>query len=113
MKELVSTNSAAMRVRARLLPYLCVLPALGALALWNYYPLAFLIDLSLYRLSASSPAPSWIGLVGLPPIGWLTDSGYALRTLIAVGVWKTFGYFMLVYLALQSLPRSVLEAARA
>ncbi|HTW54485.1 MAG TPA: sugar ABC transporter permease [Stellaceae bacterium] len=200
MKELASTNSAAMRVRAWLLPYLCVLPALGALALWNYYPLAFLMDLSLYRLSASSPAPSWIGLanyrrlfesplfwqvlsntaiytglavplsvglglalavaldqrlkgarllrtlfytpvvmptvagatialwifntdyglanyllglVGLPPIGWLTDSGYALWTLIAVGVWKTFGYFMLVYLAaLQSLPQSVLEAAR-
>ena len=42
------------------------------------------------------------------------DSSYALWTIIAVGVWKTFGYFMLVYLAaLQAMPQAVvLEAAR-
>ena len=168
--------------------------------MWNYYPLVFLADLSLHRLDASSPAPSWIGLenyrellsspmfwqvlgntalytgltvplsialglalalaldqrlkgadflrtlfytpvvlptvavatialwifntnyglanylfelVGRPPVAWLTDSGRALWTIVAVGVWKTFGYFMLVYLAgLQALPQSVLEAAR-
>jgi ABC-type sugar transport system permease subunit len=184
----------------RLAPYLYVLPAFAALALWNYYPLVFLVDLSFHRLDATSPQPSWLGwanygelftdplfwrvlrntaiytlltvplsiglglalavalnqrlpgarllrtifytpvilptvaaatialwicntdyglanylldLIGLPPIGWLTDSDYALWTLIAVGVWKTFGYFMLVYLAaLQALPQTVLEAAR-
>ncbi len=54
-----------------------------------------------------------LGLFGLAPVGWLTDSGFALWTLIAIGVWKTFGYFMLVYLAaLQALPQAVLEAAR-
>ena len=54
-----------------------------------------------------------LGLAGLSPIEWLTDSDYALWTIIGIGVWKTFGYFMLVYLAaLQALPQSVLEAAR-
>jgi ABC-type sugar transport system permease subunit len=52
-------------------------------------------------------------LVGQPPVEWLTNSSYALWTVIAIGVWKTFGYFMLVYLAaLQALPQAVLEAAR-
>src|SRR5262249_18291339 len=50
---------------------------------------------------------------GRSPVAWLTDSDYALWTIIAIGVWKTFGYFMLVYLAaLQALPQTVLEAAR-
>jgi len=184
----------------KITPYLYVLPALAALALWNYYPLFFLVDLSFRKLDASSPVPTWIGLanyrelfadplfwralgntaiytlltvplsiglglalaialnqrlrgarifrilfytpvilptvaaatvgmwifntnyglanyllflVGQPPVGWLTDSGRALGTLIIIGVWKTFGYFVLVYLAaLQALPRAVLEAAR-
>jgi ABC-type sugar transport system permease subunit len=52
-------------------------------------------------------------LIGRSPVAWLTDSDYALWTIIAIGVWKTFGYFMLVYLAaLQGLPQTVLEAAR-
>jgi ABC-type sugar transport system permease subunit len=38
-----------------------VLPALAALALWNYYPLLFLIDLSFHRLDATSPVPTWVG----------------------------------------------------
>jgi ABC-type sugar transport system permease subunit len=184
----------------KIAPYLYVLPALAALALWNYYPLVFLVDLSFRKLDASSPVPTWIGLanyrelfadplfwrvlrnttiytfltvplsiglglalavalnqrlpgarifrilfytpvilptvaaatvgmwifntnyglanyllflVGQPPVQWLTDSDHALSTLIIIGVWKTFGYFMLVYLAaLQALPQAVLEAAR-
>src|SRR5579863_9393836 len=199
-RMIVGAAGAAARARARLAPYLYVLPGLAALALWNYYPLAFLTDLSLHRLDASSPVPSWVGLdnyrelftsplfwrvlcntamytgltvplsiglglalalalnqqlwgahllrtlfytpvvlptvaaatiamwifnadyglanyllglLGQPSVNWLTDSSWALWTIIAVGVWKTFGYFMLVYLAaLQSLPQSVLEAAR-
>jgi ABC-type sugar transport system permease subunit len=205
---MVTAAETAASVRAwplarnlhRLAPYLYVLPAVAALALWNYYPLLFLVDLSFHRLDASSPVPSWVGLtnyrdllgdplfwcvllntaiytflavplsialglalavvlnqrllgarlfrtlfytpvvlptvaaatialwifnsnyglanyllqlVGQPPIEWLTNSSYALWTVIAIGVWKTFGYFMLVYLAaLQALPQAVLEAAR-
>jgi sn-glycerol 3-phosphate transport system permease protein len=184
----------------KIAPYLYVLPALAALALWNYYPLVFLVDLSFRKLDASSPVPTWIGLanyrelfadplfwrvlrntaiytfmtvplsiglglalavalnqrlrgarifrilfytpvilptvaaatvgmwifntnyglanyllelIGRPPVQWLTDSDRALSTLIIIGVWKTFGYFTLVYLAaLQALPQAVLDAAR-
>lgn len=54
-----------------------------------------------------------LGRLGARPVEWLTSSGLALWTIVAVGVWKTFGYFTLVYLAaLQALPQSVLEAAR-
>jgi ABC-type sugar transport system permease subunit len=50
---------------------------------------------------------------GRAPVAWLTDSSMALWTIVGVGVWKTFGYFMLVYLAaLQALPQAVLDAAR-
>ena len=43
----------------KITPYLYVLPALAALALWNYYPLFFLVDLSFRKLDASSPVPTW------------------------------------------------------
>jgi len=196
---LIRSRRVTVNLRG-LAPYLYVAPALAALALWNYYPLIFLVDLSFHGLNAASPVPRWIGsanyrqlftdpvfwralrntaiytfltvplsiglglalavalnqrlagarllrtlfytpvilptvaaatvglwifntdyglinylleLAGLPPIAWLTDSSHALWTLIAIGVWKTFGYFMLVYLAaLQALPQAVLEAAR-
>lgn len=200
MRGVGGAATAASAAGERLRPYLYVLPALIALAIWNYYPLVFLVDLSVHRLDASSPVPSWVGLenyrelfaaplfgrvllntaiytgltvplsiglglalavalnqrlrgahvlrtlyytpvvlptvaaatvalwifnsnyglanyllglIGRPPVEWLTDSGRALWTIVAVGIWKTFGYFMLVYLAaLQALPQSVLEAAR-
>ncbi len=54
-----------------------------------------------------------LGLVGHAPVAWLTDSSVALWSVAGVGVWKTFGYFLLVYLAaLQAIPPSVLDAAR-
>ena len=180
--------------------YLYLVPALVPLCIWSYYPLVFLLDLSLHRLDASSPTPSWVGLanyrelltaplfrrvlvntavytglvvplsiglglalavaltqqirgarvlrtlfytpvvlptvaaatialwifntnyglvnyllgsIGRPPVAWITDSSMALWTIVGVGVWKTFGYFMLVYLAaLQAIPAAVLDAAR-
>jgi phospholipid/cholesterol/gamma-HCH transport system ATP-binding protein len=62
MKGIGAAATAASRVGRRIRPYLYVLPALVALAVWNYYPLVYLIDLSLHRLDASSPVPSWVGL---------------------------------------------------
>ena len=45
----------------RVSPYVQLLPTLGALAVWNYYPLNFLLDPSFHRLYARSPKPMWIG----------------------------------------------------
>lgn len=49
--------------------------------------------------------------LGLSPIGWLTDTGYALYSVIAVTIWKGIGYYMIIYLAsLMSVPSELYEA---
>ena len=54
----------------------------------------------------------FISLFGLPKIGWLTDSKFALYSVIAVTVWKGLGYYMMIYLAaLTTVPKDLYEAA--
>ena len=54
----------------------------------------------------------FISLFGLPKIGWLTDSRFALYSVIAVTVWKGLGYYMMIYLAaLTTVPKELYEAA--
>ncbi len=73
----------------KLAPYLYVLPTLAALALWNYYPLVFLLHLSFHRLDASSPVPSWIGLANYrqlfaDPLFWRVLGNTAIYTFVTV-----------------------------
>jgi ABC-type sugar transport system permease subunit len=50
--------------------------------------------------------------VGLPDTAFLQSTTWALPAVIAVGVWKSAGFSMVIYLAaLQDIPRSVVEAA--
>ncbi|WP_217597584.1 carbohydrate ABC transporter permease [Cohnella sp. GbtcB17] len=50
---------------------------------------------------------------GLDPVQWLYDPGTAMGAIIAMSIWKSLGYTMIVYLAgLQSIPSSLYEAAR-
>lgn len=50
--------------------------------------------------------------VGAGPITWLTSSTYAPWALAIMSIWKTFGYYMVIYLAgLQGIPIEVREAA--
>lgn len=52
---------------------------------------------------------SWFGVA---PVNWLGDPDVALWSLIAVTVWKTVGYDMIIFLAgLQSIPQDLYEAA--
>lgn len=52
-----------------------------------------------------------IGLIGLKPIGWLTDPRFSLYSVIIVTVWKGLGYYMMIYLAaLMSAPKDLYEA---
>lgn len=45
-------------------------------------------------------------------IGWLSDESLVLYSVIAVKLWQSIGYFMVIYLAgLQLLPQDPLEAA--
>lgn len=50
--------------------------------------------------------------VGLPRVGFLTDTRVVLPALAGVTVWKITGYAMIVFLSgLQSVPKQLLEAA--
>ena len=51
--------------------------------------------------------------IGLPAVAWLQDPSLALPTIIAVDVWKTAGFAMIVLLgALKAVPAERLEAGR-
>jgi multiple sugar transport system permease protein len=51
-------------------------------------------------------------LVGVRGVDWLGDPNLAMPSVIAVSVWKTIGWNMLIYLAgLQGIPDSLKEAA--
>ena len=52
------------------------------------------------------------GYLGLGPIPWLTDAAWAPVSLIVMSIWKSTGYYMVMYLAgLQSIPGEYVEAA--
>ncbi len=54
-----------------------------------------------------------LSLVGVPPLRWLFDPGWAMPALIIMRVWQTLGYNVVVYLAgLQNVPETYYEAAR-
>lgn len=51
--------------------------------------------------------------IGLEPIPWLSDSWWSLTSVIIADIWQWTPFiFILALAALQSLPRSALEAAR-
>jgi multiple sugar transport system permease protein len=53
-----------------------------------------------------------LGLLGLPEVGWQTSGPAALASVIAVQVWTSIGFAMVVYLAgLQGIGAEVYEAA--
>ncbi len=49
--------------------------------------------------------------MNLSPIGWLTDTKWALFSVAVVTIWKGIGYYMMIYLAsLMSVPQDLYEA---
>ena len=49
--------------------------------------------------------------LGFNSIGWLTDTKWALLSVIIVTIWKGIGYYMIIYLAaLMSVPKELYEA---
>ncbi len=53
-----------------------------------------------------------IGLVGVNPVGWLTDTKFAMLSVAIVTIYKGIGYYMMIYLsALMSVPQDLYEAA--
>lgn len=74
--------------------------ALSLVWTWIYHP-------EIGQLNAA------LGLVGVAPVRWLRDPDTALAAIVAMSVWKSIGYDMVLFLAgLQQIPGTLYEAAR-
>ena len=72
------------------------------------------VPLRLMFTLASSSMPRWLVNAGLfnPSLGFLGDPTWAMGSVISVGIWQTFGYNLVFFLAaLQSVPQELYEAA--
>ena len=59
------------------------------------------------------PINVFLGLIGVTnPPGWFASTKWALPAVIIVAIWRSMGYYMIVYLAaLQNIPKELHEAA--
>ncbi len=58
------------------------------------------------------PVNNFIISIGLKPQTWLASAGTALPTIIAVTIWQSFGYYMVLFLGgLQTINLELYEAA--
>ncbi|WP_314172076.1 carbohydrate ABC transporter permease [Streptomyces winkii] len=97
-------RSMALRGFLRSAVFLPFVVSLGVVSIaW-----AFLLDPNIGLLS------DWLSGVGLSTEqGWLEDPALAMPAVIAVGVWKNLGFYMVMYLAgLQGIPPELHDAAR-
>jgi multiple sugar transport system permease protein len=98
-------NSGLIRFKAafRVGFYLPVVTSIVAVAVvWRFLldPEAGLID-------------NLLRLVGVEGPAWLGNTSTALPSLIVMGVWRNFGFLMVIFLAgLQGIPQHLYEAAR-
>ncbi len=52
-----------------------------------------------------------LNVLHIHSVGWLTDSKYAIYSVIILTIWKGIGYYMMIYLAaLMSVPKELYEA---
>ena len=59
-----------------------------------------------------APANYLLGLLGIPPQRFLVSVEQALPSLAGLGLWESFGYYMLIWLAgLQGIPSELYDAA--
>lgn len=83
-----------------LLPYATITVAVAFVWIWLYIPHGGLVN-------------AVLGLVGIAGPAWLISDTWAMPALIAMSVWKSFGFGMVVFLAgLQAIPTQLYEAAR-
>jgi multiple sugar transport system permease protein len=55
----------------------------------------------------------WLGDLGIRSGDWLDSTSLAMPAVIIVGVWRTVGFYMVIFLAgLQTIPREFYEAGR-
>ena len=82
-----------------LLPYATITVAVAFVWIWLYIPQGGLVN-------------SALSVVGIQGPAWLISDAWAMPALIAMSVWKGFGFGMVVFLAgLQAIPQQLYEAA--
>jgi ABC-type sugar transport system permease subunit len=60
-----------------------------------------------------APINFLLGLVGVAPQKFLIDVNQALPSVVAITLWESFGYYMVIWLAgLQGIPNELYDAAR-
>ena len=80
-------------------PTMIPMAAASLIWMWMYIPQYGLFDF-------------FLGKVGIPSINWLNEARIALWCIVAVGIWKYTGYYMILFLAgLQNIPKSLIDAA--
>lgn len=85
---------------AYFLPVVSSMVAVSLIWSWLYNTNYGLINALLIRL-------------GLPPVGWLTTSQWAMPAVIITSVWKSLGFNMIIFLAaLQDVPQVLYDAAK-
>lgn len=59
------------------------------------------------------PFNHFLGWFGVPGIDWLGSPSYAIPAIVMMEIWRGFGFYVIVlFAALQSIPRELYEAAR-
>jgi alpha-1,4-digalacturonate transport system permease protein len=54
-----------------------------------------------------------LGIIGIDPVNWLTNTFNAKMTIIVATVWSRLGFYMVIFIAgLQAIPQDYYEAAR-
>jgi multiple sugar transport system permease protein len=93
-------------VASRVLRTVYFLPALSSLAVMGLI-WSFLLSPDIGVLNY------WLSKIGLHAPDWLGTTSFALPSVIAVGVWVTLGYDMVIFVAgRQGIPEEYYEAAR-
>ncbi|MHB8064649.1 MAG: carbohydrate ABC transporter permease [Ruminiclostridium sp.] len=55
----------------------------------------------------------YLGVLGIPKVGWLTNTHVVMFSIIIMDIWKNVGFFMIIFLAgLQNIPTQYYEAAQ-
>ncbi|QOR71139.1 sugar ABC transporter permease [Ruania alkalisoli] len=67
----------------------------------------------MWIFSGAGPVNALLDVVGVEPVGWLTERFWVLPTLAILSVWSSFGYNMLILLAgMLAIPQEYYEAAQ-
>lgn len=83
------------------LPHIVSLVAVGVVWSWIFLP------------NSSGLLNAVIGVFGFESQMWLSDPDLAMLSLVIIGVWKSIGYNMVIFIAgLLAIPESLYEAAK-